>query len=120
MDDFNAVAADNPYSWFPTRRDATEIATPTPENRWVCFPYPKFLNANNDVDMAAALIETDAQTARDAGIASDEVAHVRGNLAPCWRCARAGKAWIMMCPPGECACDYQVRDSGCAGHPEAA
>lgn len=78
MDDFNAVAADNPYSWFPTRRDATEIATPTPENRWVCFPYPKFLNAIMDVDMAAALIVTDAQTARDAGIASDEVAHVRG------------------------------------------
>jgi hypothetical protein len=43
-----------------------------------------------------------------------EIAHVRGNLAPCWRCARAGKAWIMMCPPGECACDYQRRESGCA------
>ena len=42
-----------------------------------------------------------------------EVAHVRGNLAPCWRCARARRAWIMMCPPGECACDYQRKDAGC-------
>jgi len=42
-----------------------------------------------------------------------EIAHVRGNLAPCWRCARAGKAWIMMCPPGECACDYQRKEVGC-------
>ena len=46
-----------------------------------------------------------------------EVAHVRGDLAPCWRCARAGKAWLMMCPPGECACDYQRADAGC--HPPA-
>lgn len=78
MDDFNAVAAENPYSWFPTRRDADEIATPTTENRWISFPYPKFLNAIMDVDMAAALVVTDAQTARDAGIAPDEVAYVRG------------------------------------------
>ena len=52
----------------------------------------------------------------DAAARMLQVAHVRGTLAPCWRCARAGKAWIMMCPPGECACDYQVADSGC-GHP---
>lgn len=34
-------------------------------------------------------------------------------LAPCWRCVRAGRA-RMGCPPGSCACDYQVAGSGCA------
>lgn len=33
-------------------------------------------------------------------------------LAPCWRCVRAGRA--MTCAAGQCACDYQVSESGCA------
>jgi GNAT superfamily N-acetyltransferase len=33
-------------------------------------------------------------------------------LAPCWRCVRAGRA--MTCAEGQCACDYQVSDSGCS------
>lgn len=33
-------------------------------------------------------------------------------LAPCWRCVRAGRA--MHCAAGQCSCDYQVSDSGCA------
>ncbi len=32
-------------------------------------------------------------------------------LAPCWRCARKGRA----CAPGSCTCDYQRPESGCAG-----
>ncbi|MGH9016332.1 MAG: acetyl-CoA acetyltransferase, partial [Acidimicrobiales bacterium] len=41
MDRFNAVAAENPLSWFGTRRHGDELTTPTPENRMICFPYPK-------------------------------------------------------------------------------
>lgn len=78
MDRFNAVAADNPYSWFPARRRAEELVTAGPDNRMVNFPYPKYLNAVMDVDMAAAVVVTDAQTARDAGLGPDEVAHLAG------------------------------------------
>jgi acetyl-CoA C-acetyltransferase len=74
----NAVAADNPVSWFPERRDATQIMTVTPENRMICFPYPKYVNAVMDVDMAAAVIVTDAATARQAGLGPEEVAYVAG------------------------------------------
>ena len=35
------------------------------------------------------------------------------DLAPCWRCVRAGRA-NMTCAPGSCRCDYQVPTSGCA------
>lgn len=34
-------------------------------------------------------------------------------LAPCWRCARAGRRWIMFCKPGTCRCDYQDAHAGC-------
>lgn len=37
----------------------------------------------------------------------------REALAPCWRCVRAGRG-PMSCAPGQCRCDYQVPQSGCA------
>jgi GNAT superfamily N-acetyltransferase len=35
------------------------------------------------------------------------------DLAPCWRCVRAGRG-SMSCAPTQCRCDYQVAKSGCA------
>jgi acetyl-CoA C-acetyltransferase len=75
---FNAVAAANPFSWFPTRRRADELTTVSADNRVIYHPYPKYLNAVMDVDMAAAVVVTDAQSARDAGIAPDQVVYLRG------------------------------------------
>ncbi len=75
---FNAVAVTNPVSWFPTPRTATDIMTVTPDNRMISFPYPKYVNAVMDVDMAAAIIVTDAATARAWGLGADEVAYLSG------------------------------------------
>jgi acetyl-CoA C-acetyltransferase len=75
---FNEVAAANPVSWFPTRRDAQEIMTVTADNRMIYWPYPKYVNAVMDVDMAAAVIITDAATARSWGVAQDDVAYLSG------------------------------------------
>lgn len=35
------------------------------------------------------------------------------DLAPCWRCVRAGRPG-MRCAPGSCRCDYQQPERGCA------
>jgi acetyl-CoA C-acetyltransferase len=78
MERFNAVAAANPRSWFPTRRSASEITTVTADNRMICFPYPKYCNAVMDVDMGAAVVVTDAATARAAGLGPDDVAYIGG------------------------------------------
>jgi acetyl-CoA C-acetyltransferase len=78
MESFNTVAAENPYSWFPTRRTAQEILEVTQENRMICFPYPKYMNAVMDVDMSAAVVVTDAATAREWGLAADEVVYITG------------------------------------------
>ncbi len=51
-----AVAAGNPYAWFPTAWSPEEIETVGPDNRWVCFPYPKLMNAIMEVDLAAGCI----------------------------------------------------------------
>jgi acetyl-CoA C-acetyltransferase len=68
---FSAVAAANPSAWTPTALTADEIIGVTPANRIIGWPYRKLMNANNDVDMAAALIMCSAQQARALGIATD-------------------------------------------------
>jgi acetyl-CoA C-acetyltransferase len=78
MAGLNSVAASNPYSWFPERRSADELMTVTPDNRFISTPYPKYLNAVMDVDMSAAVIVTDAETARSAGMAPDALGYLRG------------------------------------------
>ncbi|MFM8266805.1 MAG: acetyl-CoA acetyltransferase [Ilumatobacteraceae bacterium] len=68
---FSAVAADNPHAWSRVRRSADEIATPTPTNRMIGLPYTKYMNSNNDVDMAATLVMCSAERARSLGVAPD-------------------------------------------------
>lgn len=78
MAGLNDVAVSNPYSWFPERRSADELMTVTADNRFISTPYPKYLNAVMDVDMSAAVIVTDAQTARDSGVSPDGLGYLRG------------------------------------------
>jgi len=58
-----AVAAANPYAWFPAQYRPEQLVTPTEDNRWVCFPYPKRLNAIMEVDQAAAVVVMSAEEA---------------------------------------------------------
>ena len=68
---FSAVAATNPYAWTSTAMTAEAIAAVTPQNRIVGLPYRKVMNANNDVDMAAAIIMCSAAKAASLGIPHD-------------------------------------------------
>lgn len=83
---FNAVAAANPLSWFPTPRSAHEIATVSESNRYVGFPYTKFLNAVIQVNMGAAVILTSVAKARELGITDDRMVYLHG-------CADANDIW---------------------------
>jgi acetyl-CoA C-acetyltransferase len=65
---FSAVAAKNPHAWIREAKSAEEIRTPGPDNRMVCFPYPKLMNSNNNVDQGAALILTSVETAERLGV----------------------------------------------------
>lgn len=75
---FNAVAAKNPDAWFRTARDAAEIATPTPSNRMVGYPYTKYMVSVMDVDMAAAVILTSRETADTLGVPAEQRVYLRG------------------------------------------
>src|SRR4051812_9702676 len=70
---FAAVAAENPNAWSRTAYSPEEIRTVSPDNRMVCFPYPKRMCANIDVDQAAALILCSYEAARAAGVPDDRM-----------------------------------------------
>lgn len=73
-----AVAAGNPHAWFRDRPTPDAIATVTPENRLIGFPYPKRMNAIMEVDQGAAVILTSVGRARALGIPSSRWVYVRG------------------------------------------
>jgi acetyl-CoA C-acetyltransferase len=83
---FTKVAAENPYAWFPTFRTPEEISTPSESNRFVGFPYTKYLNAVIEVDMAAAVVMTSVEKARALGIPESKWVFLHG-------CADANDIW---------------------------
>ena len=68
---FSAVAEGNPHAWIQERWTAERIRTPSPSNRWVCWPYTKVMNANNAVEQAAGLILCSAERAEALGVPRD-------------------------------------------------
>lgn len=68
---FSEVAARNPHAWAPHRLGPEAIATPTPSNRMIAWPYTKSMCANSATDQAAALIVCSAEAAHRAGVPTD-------------------------------------------------
>jgi acetyl-CoA C-acetyltransferase len=73
----SAVAAKNPYAWFPRERSADELITPTADNRMVGYPYTKFMISVMDVDMAAALLLVSDERADALGVPREERVYLR-------------------------------------------
>jgi acetyl-CoA C-acetyltransferase len=70
---FTAVAAGNPFAWFPEVLSAEAIAIPSPDNRVVSEPYTKRMTAFLGSDQGAALVVCSLAAARRAGVADRAV-----------------------------------------------
>lgn len=75
---FSQIAATHEAAWNQQPMTADEIATVTPKNRMICFPYPLLMNALAAVDQAAAIIITSLRTARELGVEVSTLVHVWG------------------------------------------
>ena len=88
MAGFAQVAATNQLA---TRRDgfsAERLITVDAENRWIGFPYPRYLNANAYIDQSAAVIMTSVGIARELGIPQSKWVFLHG-------CADANDHWYV-------------------------
>jgi acetyl-CoA C-acetyltransferase len=61
---FNVVARSNPRAAFASPRSAADLATPSPANRPLAFPYNKWHASQWTVDQAAALVLCSVEAAR--------------------------------------------------------
>ena len=86
MAPFTKVAAEHPQSWFPIARSAEELITASDENRWVGYPYPKYLNAVIRIDQASAVVMTSVGKAREMGIDESKWVFLHG-------CSDANEVW---------------------------
>src|SRR5205823_12772964 len=64
--------------WFPIERSAAELATATPENRMVAYPYTKYLISVMDVDLAGALVIASHEAADRLGVPVEKRVYLRG------------------------------------------
>ncbi|MEX2207346.1 MAG: hypothetical protein WEF50_14045 [Myxococcota bacterium] len=78
---YSEVAAKNPLSWFPEPRSASLIRSVDARNRWIGFPYPKFMNAIMEVDQGAAAIVMSESAADRLGIAREKRVHFLGGAS---------------------------------------
>ena len=79
MHRFTQVAAKNPYAAIPVERSADEIITPEGDNRYIGYPYTKYLNANMFVDQAAAVLLMSTAAADAAGVPEAKRVYLHGS-----------------------------------------
>jgi acetyl-CoA C-acetyltransferase len=75
---FSAVAATNPAAWSPVAYAPEDIRSVSADNRMVCFPYPKRMCANIDVDQGAAVLLCAYEAARAAGVPNEKIVFLHG------------------------------------------
>jgi acetyl-CoA C-acetyltransferase len=78
MSRFTAVAARNPFAQLPVERSADEIVTPEGDNRYIGYPYTKYLNSNMFVDQGAAVLLMSSAAADRLGVAADRRVYLHG------------------------------------------
>ena len=106
-DRMNAVAVDNPEAAFPERMDAARIATASPDNRPLAFPYNKWHSTQWTVNQAAALVVCSVEAARRLGVPSERwvfpLVGLESGHAVSVLCRRRIHAWSAMDVLGESA-----------------
>ena len=83
-----AVAKDNPLATRRAGYSAEALSTISDDNRWICFPYPRLMNANAIIDQAAAVLVTSVEKAREWGIPPERWVFLHG-------CADGTDTWVV-------------------------
>ena len=83
---FTKIAKNHPNAWFPIERSAVEISNVTKTNRYIGYPYTKFMNAIMEVDQSATLIMMSEEKANQFKIPKEKRIYLHG-------CADINEVW---------------------------
>ncbi len=92
---FSEIAVDNPNAWIQRSYSPSEIATATPDNRMIGFPYTKLENSNNMVEQGAGLIMCSVARAESLGISRDRwvFVHSGADASDHWFLSNRDNLW---------------------------
>lgn len=77
---FARIAQENPYAaWAAPAYAAQELATASPDNRWIADPYPLRLVARDQVNLGAAILISSHGAALALGVAPDRMVYLHGH-----------------------------------------
>lgn len=79
MQPFTEVASHNPFAALPVARSGDELVTPTADNRFIAYPYTKYLVSNMFVDQAAAVLLMSTAAADRLGVSHDRRVYLHGS-----------------------------------------
>ena len=83
---FTKVAKAHPNAWFPIERSANEISTVSEVNRYIGYPYTKYMNAIMEVDQASSLVMMTEEKADYFSIPKEKRIYLHG-------CADINEVW---------------------------
>jgi acetyl-CoA C-acetyltransferase len=78
MQPFAQMAAANPHAFYGRSWTAEQLAAVDQDNRYVCFPYPKLMNARDSVNQSAGVIMTSVAMARQLQIEQSKWVFLHG------------------------------------------
>jgi acetyl-CoA C-acetyltransferase len=78
MQPFAQTAAANPHAFYGRAWTAEQLAAVDRDNRYVCFPYPKLMNARDSVNQSASVIMTSVAVARQLQIEQSKWVFLHG------------------------------------------
>ena len=78
MQPFSLIAAANPHAFYRRAWSAKQLATVDENNRYVCFPYPKLMNARDSVNQSASVVMTSVGMARQLQIEQSKWVFLHG------------------------------------------
>jgi acetyl-CoA C-acetyltransferase len=89
MQGLSDIATENPHAWSYQRpRSAEQLSRFDERSPCLALPYNKYLCAQMNIDMAAAVVVTTIATARELGISEDRWIYLNG-------CADANEHWYV-------------------------
>ncbi|MGB7405420.1 MAG: hypothetical protein WA906_07010, partial [Pacificimonas sp.] len=112
MAPFTEIAAANPYAQVQVERTAEELTTATAENRWIAWPYTKYLVSNMFVDQAAAILMMSSAKADELGVAEEARVYLHGSADTHEKLLPVDRPDYARCPAIEVGARHALQQAG--------
>ena len=112
MAPFTEVAAANPYAQVRQARTAEELVTPEGGNRWIAWPYTKYLVSNMFVDQAGAVLLMSSRRADELGIAEEARVYLHGSADTHEKLLPVDRPDYARCPAIEVGAAHALSQAG--------